>query len=515
MSDVRVLIVVRLSNLTDETTSPARQLSVCKSYAEARGWSVVGVAEDLDVSASTTSPFDRPSLRSWLDRHHDYDVILFWRVDRLVRRVTHLASMIEWSEEHAVNLVSATESHFDLSTGVGQALAIMVGVFAQMEAEAISARSKQSFDHLRKEGRYRGGHPPTGYRPEKDEHGNWRLVIDPATGPLVQSLVERVIDGERPTTICADLNRREVQTPHDHFRQSRGKPTKGQLWRPGNLTRLLRSPTLLGQVIVTNGTKDGSGRVRGVPEVVRGDDGTPIVTAKPLLTRVEFDRLQAALDSMNGKRGAYKTSTALLLRVLTCGECGRAMYLNKGGRGTTMYYRCASASLGLACGNKAIRQGDADRTVTKMVLTVVGDQPRMRREFDPGSDVTAELADVDAELVDVAGLIGTGPFKAGPARERLEARAEALSARRDVLAAQEQRPAGYRLVPTGETVSEHWHALPDDVARNVFLRETGLLVRHSFDSEHVFSFHGEDIERLVGVAMGVPGEMQEEARSES
>lgn len=54
----RALIVVRLSRLTDESTSPEHQRAACEQYCASRGWDVVGVAEDLDVSAGNTSPFE-------------------------------------------------------------------------------------------------------------------------------------------------------------------------------------------------------------------------------------------------------------------------------------------------------------------------------------------------------------------------------------------------------------------------------------------------------------------------
>jgi site-specific DNA recombinase len=47
---MRVLIVVRLSRVTDATTSPERQLEACRELCEQRGYEVAGVAEDLDVS---------------------------------------------------------------------------------------------------------------------------------------------------------------------------------------------------------------------------------------------------------------------------------------------------------------------------------------------------------------------------------------------------------------------------------------------------------------------------------
>ena len=84
---MRALIVVRLSRVTDATTSPERQLAACRELCDRRGYEVVGVVEDLDVSAGSTSPFDRPQAGDWLsNRLGEFDVIVFFRADRIVRR---------------------------------------------------------------------------------------------------------------------------------------------------------------------------------------------------------------------------------------------------------------------------------------------------------------------------------------------------------------------------------------------------------------------------------------------
>ncbi|TWS23480.1 recombinase family protein [Tsukamurella sputi] len=73
--------LVRLSRVTDATTSPERQLAACQELCQARGYDVVGVAEDVDVSAGKSSPFDRPQLGRWLRDPAQYDVIVFFHVD--------------------------------------------------------------------------------------------------------------------------------------------------------------------------------------------------------------------------------------------------------------------------------------------------------------------------------------------------------------------------------------------------------------------------------------------------
>jgi site-specific DNA recombinase len=59
------LIEIRLSNETEESTSSERQEDQDTRYCDLRGWDVVYIARDLDVSGAV-SPFDRGNLGKWL-----------------------------------------------------------------------------------------------------------------------------------------------------------------------------------------------------------------------------------------------------------------------------------------------------------------------------------------------------------------------------------------------------------------------------------------------------------------
>lgn len=475
----RALIVVRLSNLTDETTSPARQAAECRAYCDTKRMTVVDVVEDLDVSASKIAPFDRPALRPWLARHDEYDVIVVWRVDRLVRSVFDLVDMIRWGDGHRVGLVSATESHFDTTSDFGRIIALIIAMVAQLESAGNAERSRSAYQHNVKAGKWRGGVWPYGYRAAKDETGTWRLRIDPVTSKTARQIVTDVIAGKRPTTMCRELNDAEILTPQDYQRTESGKTlAKRSLWRTSNLTRMLRSPALLGHAAEHEET-DATGKLKRLtrPKTLRHPDGSPVVRAPALIERVTFDQLQDALDSMNGQRPAYKKSRALLLRVAFCAVCGGALYLNKG-RGDAMYYRCVSASLGKSCGNRAASQDYLETLVTEFVLGDLGEVERTRRVYDPGADTTQELAEIDAQLADVADLVGTpGYTKGTPGRARLDERLHTLGGRRESLAILENRPAMYRFEPTGETFAEHWARL-DTQGRNEFLRHTNFRVAY-------------------------------------
>lgn len=480
----RALIAIRLSRVTDATTSPERQRQACEELCAARGYDVVGVAEDLDVSAGKTTPFDRPQLGRWLQDPSRYDVIVFFRVDRIVRRLFDLADLIRWSREHSVTLVSATESHFDLSTDFGDIIALLVAKVAEMELEAISERNASAFRHNFSKGKYRGGIPPWGYLPEQNDDGEWRLVQDPVQVEVILEVVERVLKGEPLRAIAHDLTGRAVLTPKDRFAQARGREVVGYEWHSGPLKRALTSQTLLGRVVTREQLTDAQGRIQrtangkkvfGPETLVVGDDGSPVVRAEPILTRDVFDRVGVELAGRENRKEPTKRSSGLLLRVIYCGECGKPAYRLKGGVGRKPRYRCASAqTAGGPCANKTISLEWADGEVERHVLENMGPLERRQRVWFSGNDHTDELSEVNEVLADLADQLGTGMFKRGtPQRERLDKRIAALTERQAELSSTPSEPAGWRYEPTGELFSDWWEA-QDDEAKNIWLRQMGF-----------------------------------------
>ncbi|MET9380834.1 hypothetical protein ABZY09_06995 [Streptomyces sp. NPDC002928] len=68
---VRVLVALRISYLTDESTSLERQLAdareyIAKKVTQGLNWVEVGVARDAHVSATKQHPMDRAELGHWL-----------------------------------------------------------------------------------------------------------------------------------------------------------------------------------------------------------------------------------------------------------------------------------------------------------------------------------------------------------------------------------------------------------------------------------------------------------------
>jgi site-specific DNA recombinase len=482
---LRALIVIRLSRKTEATTSPERQREVCEKVCRERGYEVVGKAVDLGVSAGVP-PAKREQLGPWLQRPQDYDVIVVQRIDRIARRLADLSALIAWAEEHAVTIVSATEKHFDLSMPFGDVIAMLIGKVAEMELEAIRSRTSSASAYTIKSGRWRGGTPPWGYRPEKqDDDDRWKLVQDPEQVKVIREVVSRVLDDDESLrSIAHDLTRRKVLTPRDRFAQLQEREVKNFTWHSGPLKRSLTSPTLLGRMTMREPVLDDDGnpvrkhgkKVLGPETVVRGPDGTPLQRAEAVLTVGEFERLGKVLSTRENRKEPGKRSTTLLLRVIHCGVCGKPAYRLKGGAGRRPRYRCASAQYADVCGNRTIDLDWADKEVEQSVLSRLGSMERMRRVWRPGSDVTAELAEVASTLEDLVDQLGSPAFRKGsPQRARLDERIEGLAARQAQLEAAPREAAGWAYVGTGETVA-HWWAAASVEERNRWLQLTGVRV---------------------------------------
>lgn len=463
----RALVVIRLSRVTDATTSPERQREACLELCKRREYEVVGTAEDLDVPAGKTTPFDRPKLGDWLtNRHNEFDVLVVFRMDRIVHRLLDLADLIRWCQTNSVALVSATEAFLDLTAPFGDVVALLVAKVAEMELTAISERNKSAAQHNIREGKYRGGPPPWGYMTEKLE-GDWRFVQDGEQVKVINEVVRRVLDGEPLRQVAAGLTDRAFLTPRDRVNQLKGRKIKGYSWHSAKLREMLTSKSLLGHAVTANGS-------------IRDDDGSPVIRATPILEREVFEQVQVELAGRENRKEPTKRSTSLLLRVIYCGLCGKPAYKLKGGKGRQNRYRCASAQYKATCGNGTVTTADADESLTESILDLLGDSERQERVWDTGSDHSAELAELDAVLADLTSLLGTSVYRAGtPQRAQLDSQIAGYAARHDELSKLSVRPAGWTWQPTGETFSDWWEQ-QDIQARNVWLRE--MEIRLTFDN---------------------------------
>jgi DNA invertase Pin-like site-specific DNA recombinase len=469
---LRGVSALRLSVLTDETTSPERQRAANHAAASEMGIDLGDrEAVDLGVSASKTTPFERPELGEWLRRPDDFDALVFWRFDRAVRSMDDMHELAKWARENKKMIVFAEgpggRLPLDFRNPINPMAQLMVTLFAfaaQMEAQSIRERVTSAQAAMRLMPlRWRGSRAPYGYMPAPLEGGGWTLVQDPEAVKVIERIIKGVMQGETANSIVFALNADNVTAPADHWSKYKGreikKPTR---WNAVTITRILRSVTLIGWKL-SNG------------KPVRDSEGRPILaTREPILTRAEFDSVQTLLDERSINSPVRRDTNALLFGIVHCSACGGRMYLNaqesKPGQRPT--YRCGAASRGVVCEHSVnIRADWVDDYVTREYLRILGGLELTSMRTIPGYDPQPEIDDTLAEYE--AHRAERTQIKSKAAMASWESHRDALDARLAELESRERVEPRTEELRTGKTAAEMW-VKADTAKRRAMLAEAGV-----------------------------------------
>ncbi|WP_257000412.1 recombinase family protein [Mycobacterium avium] len=504
MAGKRVLGRLRLSRSSEESTSIERQREVIAQWSEANGHTVVGWAEDLDVSGSV-DPFQAPALGPWLgDRAPDWDILCAWKLDRLSRSTISLNRLIGWCQDHGKVLVSATEG-IDLGTPVGRLIANVIGFLAEGELEAIRERVKGSRRKLRESARWPGGKPPYGYMAVPREGGGWSLVIDPEASRVVRRIVDELLNGTPLTRIARELTSEGYRTPAQYYAALRGSRGPGTAPSEGASSAGSRQPGLR----VTPDDKPGkwsstplrnmlrSKALRGYAhhrgETVRDEAGQPVQLAEPLVTLDEWELIQAALDQAarkGGKSTEVSPLSGLVVCLATCqhklagrlcpddcsGTCGAPLYHERysikrpqyGKQYDYRYYRCRDRE---TCPSVMLPAEELEDLAEETFLRELGDQEVRERVWVPGDSHEAELREAITALDELSQAAGRAVSAA--AKQRLQMQLGALDARIAELESAPAKEARWEWRATGETYRDAWY-LSDTDDRRELLRRSGI-----------------------------------------
>jgi site-specific DNA recombinase len=315
----RCVLYARLSVTKEESVSITRQLQSCRSYAEARGWKIVGEFIDDGVSATANRPEDRKGWTALLAAD-GFDAVVIWKVDRLARRVLDFLHADETLQKRAAGLV-AVEDPIDMTSPQGRAFAVMLAVFGEMEAEAIRARVRAARVQLLKDGRWAGGGIAYGYRSAANPDGPGRVLVkDPNRVHWLAKAVRMALHGSTVNAIARWLTDQGAPLPDGAKRK-----TGNIAWNRQTVDQLLRNPVLAGMTPHNPGR--GKSDKRADPfAVVRDENGIPMIDdSLAVITTDEFVRLQHILDSRDSpqarKWSARATTSPFLSRVARCDDC--------------------------------------------------------------------------------------------------------------------------------------------------------------------------------------------------
>lgn len=461
MAGQRVVGRIRLSHLTEVSTSIERQKESIEAWASTHDNTIVGWALDTDVSGSV-SPFDTPELGPWLtdERQDEYDIICAAALDRMGRRVIPLNALFGWMMERDKTLVCIRDN-IDLSHWVGRLIANVIAGVAEGELEAITERIKSSNKKLVELGRWPGGNPPYGHLPEKTSDG-WFLIEDPEASLVIHRIAELLIEGNSVDWIRDQLNDDQILPPSEYYRQQRGKTLRGSKWTSRTIWTMMSKKTLMGHAV-------------RYKETVRDSEGRPVLYGDPILTKEKFDQVQTALE---GRRtGPVRTrNTSPLLGIGFCFDCDRQLshrIMNRNyGQETYRYYHCFHRD----CSAKVMMDAATiEELLAQHFLDDVGDEPEMLRSYIKPSDHTAELEEAQEAATEISTMLLT--TKSKTVKDELRRKLEGLDTRIASLELMPVREGGWEYTPTGRTYAEAWGRTETPEDRRKFLLKYGVKLR--------------------------------------
>lgn len=248
----------------------------------------------------------------------------------------------------------------------------IIGGIAEIEAANTSTRVASLWDYVRTQTDWLVGKPAYGYETAENEDGRVVLVINKDAYKALH-WCRRAVMREKGASA-----RRMVKVL-----------VRAGLCGPGltatTLLRRLRNPALMGYRV----EEDKNGGVRR-SKIVLGGDGKPLRVADPIFTEDEFNSLQEALNRRGKNQPTRSPEGATkFLGVLLCHDCGTNMTVQKtSSRGRAYeYLRCGKCKGG---GQGAPNPNEIYSKLVEDVLTVLGDEPVMTREYRQGAEARKE-----------------------------------------------------------------------------------------------------------------------------
>ncbi len=368
-------------------TAIERQEVDCRSWAGEQQLKVRRVHVDRGRSAYLDAAGRRRGLRQALAAVSSGVVgtLVVWKLDRLSRQgIGQVGEFLQTIGAVGGRLVSVHDG-LDTSDKSDRRTVEMLAELARSESENLGLRVRSAKRYLRSRGRWIGGAPPYGLFVQDGQ-----LAVNPATGPIVRQIADRILGGSSLAEVARWLNDVGVPSP------------RGGRWAVGSIAQLLRSPALAGLLPET--LKHPDGRYRGVvrpwtdpatgePVSVMAPGQRSLISPSEQLQIAAVFEERTKLSKYGVRRGRRAPDSKYLLTgLLRCAGCGDRM--SKQGNS----YRCQSVRLGRRCDAPG---GAYQPALDAAVVQLWMDRLDVLEDKDPLQQVVVErlAMEVDPETV--------------------------------------------------------------------------------------------------------------------
>ncbi|TFJ93155.1 recombinase family protein [Lentibacillus salicampi] len=293
---MRAALYVRVSTEEQnlEGYSIEAQKNRCMSFIESQGdWYLSKVYADPGHSAKN---LDRPAVQELMEgaKNKEFDVLVVYRLDRLVRSVLDLHNLLELFDKHNVKFKSVTEV-FDTTTAMGRFFITLVGAMSEWERSNLSERVSFGMEQMTREGKWKGGHVGYGHM-----HIDGHMAINEDEARIVRMMYDWYLTGMSDRKIAKELRKRGIMT--------RG----GAQWSESHVRYTLSNPKNKGDL------RYGIEKEKSKQFVVED--------IYPQIIDVDtFDKAMSIRESRRTFHGRQATSDHYFSGILTCSRCGRSM----------------------------------------------------------------------------------------------------------------------------------------------------------------------------------------------
>lgn len=334
-----------------------RQEMDCRELAKTKGYEVVRVFVDNDISAYSGKR--RPDYAAMLKRVKagEVDAVLCWHLDRLHRQPAELETYIDACQAGKALTHTVKAGEFDLSTDSGQLIARMLGAAARYESDTKATRIRRASEQAIRAGKWTGGTRPFGWT-----IANGTPELHPEESKAIADACTRVLKGDSLGSIIREMNEQGLTT------------TRGKAWGYAQLAQALERPR-------NAGLADYHG------EIV-GNSTFPAIVSENVWRGV-----CAVLSDPSRRRSQSNKAVHLLAGIAQC-HCGafvRSATVKARNGDTHRIYRCPQPGPG----HVSKRIGFVDEVVDNIVVAVRAAH-KAARSNDSGPTPESERLQLEA-----------------------------------------------------------------------------------------------------------------------
>lgn len=279
----------------------------------------------------------RPVLQTLLEdiKNKKINAVLCTKIDRISRSLLDFYYLYQTFKEHNVDFI-CLDDYFDTSSPIGRMALKMILVFAELEREQTSERTRKCMYQRALKGLWNGGHV-LGYDPDNENKGY--LKINDKESAVVRTIFETYLETNSFRKTCSFLNEKGYTTKT--YMSRKEVFHKGYKFKPQILSSILTNYIYIGKLEVNKRNKSKDQERIGEEEKYKIIEGKQ----KPIIDEALFYSVQEKIEQNRRKLPPHNPIDQyeyLFREIINCGYCGFPLKKKwaGGNSGYYFYYSC-------------------------------------------------------------------------------------------------------------------------------------------------------------------------------